>query len=371
MRILVTGGAGFIGSHTVDHLIENGHSVVILDNLDPQVHGPNRAVPPWLNKEAPLLTGDIRDKRSVDRALDSVDWVLHLAARVGVGQSLYQIQEYMGVNTLGTAILLEAIAERKDQIKKVVVASSMSIYGEGPGNCEKCGFVPMPIRDLRLFAKGEWSPICPVCQGPVDPCPIDEDRILRPTTPYAIGKQDQEQLTLSVCKAYGISALALRYFNVFGSRQSLNNPYTGVGAIFSSLLLSGKTPTVFEDGMQSRDFIHVSDIALANRLALESDAQDMALNIASGHSITILEVAEILAQSIAPHIKPLINHKYRAGDIRHCFGNIEKAKKYIGFEPQKKFSDSISELIKWVKMQEAVNNEDDPILELKTRGLTT
>ena len=354
MNILVTGGAGFIGSHIVDELIERGHRVRVLDALVEQVHG--GAGPQHLNPDAEFLQGDVCDSEVVDHALEGVDVVYHKAAEVGVGQSMYEIARYVKANDLGTAVLLEAVVKRRPQIKKLVVASSMSIYGEGAYACDSCGPVLPKLRTLPQLLERDWEINCPQCGAKTKPVPTNEDKPLIPSSVYAISKQDQEQFCLVVGRAYDIPVVALRYFNVYGPRQALSNPYTGVCAIFSGRLLNDQAPMVFEDGEQTRDFVHVSDIVQANMLVLETDKADyQALNIGTGFPISISEIALMLARGLGKDIHPEVTGKYREGDIRHCVADISRARALLGYEPRVKLADGIPELLEWVRQQQAEN----------------
>ena len=353
-NILVTGGAGFIGSHIVDALIDRGHRVRVLDALVEQVHG--GAGPQYLNPKAEFLQGDVCDADLVDRALDGIEVVYHKAAEVGVGQSMYEIGRYVRANDFGTAVLLEAIVKRRPQIKKLVVASSMSIYGEGAYACDKCGPVQPKLRPLSQLLDRDWEINCPQCGAKAKPVPTNEDKPLFPSSVYAISKQDQEQFCLVVGRAYDIPVVALRYFNVYGPRQALSNPYTGVCAIFSGRLLNDESPMIFEDGEQTRDFVHVSDIVQANMLALETDKADYeAVNIGTGSPISVSNISLMLAQGLHKDIKPQITAKYREGDIRHCVADISRARKLLGYEPKVKLADGIPELLDWVRQQQAEN----------------
>ncbi|MFQ6098429.1 MAG: NAD-dependent epimerase/dehydratase family protein, partial [Armatimonadota bacterium] len=335
MNILVTGGAGFIGSHLVDALVERGHRVRVLDNLEPQVHGPDRAVPAYLNREAELIVGDVTRRDEILCALDGVEVVFHEAAVVGVGQSMYEVRRYMYANTIGTATLLDVLANEKHQVRKLVVASSMSAYGEGAYDCQQCGQVFPDVREEDALAHGDWEMKCPNCGRNAEPRPTLETKPLGPTSPYAISKRDQEELCLAIGRAYDIPTVALRYFNVYGPRQALSNPYTGVAAIFISRMLNGQPPIIFEDGLQSRDFVHVSDIVQANLLAMTQDAADYhAINVGSGQPITILDVARALGEALGFDSPPIIEGKFRAGDIRHCFSDISQARRLLGYEPK-------------------------------------
>lgn len=371
-RVLVTGGAGFIGSHLVDELIRRGYAVRILDNLEPQVHGKAQKLPSYLNGEAEFLRGDIRDIEAVGKALEGVEVVIHLAAAVGVGQSMYEIPRYVEVNSLGCANLLHLLVRRRDGLKKVIVASSMSNYGEGKYSCRNCGVVfPRPRRKEQL-AKKEWEVRCPQCDVALTPLPTDEEKPLYPTSVYAVTKRDHEEMVMSVSAAYRIPAVALRYFNVYGVRQSLSNPYTGVAAIFSSRILNGGNPLIFEDGFQSRDFIHVSDVVEANLLALESDRGDGGVfNVGTGHRTTMTELAEMLIEEFGAtgRLYPETTQTFRAGDIRHCYADISKIKAGLGFEPKVRFLDGVKELARWARLQQADDRLPDAIDELVAHKL--
>ena len=368
-NVLVTGGAGFIGSHLVDALVERGHRVRVLDALVPQVHGED-AGPTYLNPAAEFIQGDVCDKQLVDDALEDIDVVFHEAAEVGVGQSMYEIQRYVRANDLGTAVLLEAILERRPQIKKLIVASSMSIYGEGAYTCPGCGLVAPQLRPVEQLLERRWEVECPKCGQLLAPAPTSEEKPLFPTSVYAVTKQDQEQFCLAVGRSYGIPAVALRYFNVYGTRQALSNPYTGVCAIFSARLLNGNRPMVFEDGEQSRDFVHVSDIVQANLRALESDrANYQAINVGTGVATSIRTVSRLLAEGLGLDLEPEIVAKYREGDIRHCVADISKARALLGYEPQVSLERGIPELLSWVRAQAAKDQVASATAELESRQL--
>ena len=368
-NVLVTGGAGFIGSHLVDALVERGHRVRVLDARVSQVHGEN-AAPAYLNPDAEFIQGDVCDRQLVDKALDGIDVVYHEAAEVGVGQSMYEIERYVRANDLGTAVLLEAILERRPQIKKLVVASSMSIYGEGAYSCESCGAVAPQLRPVEQLLNRDWEIKCPNCGKQLSPALTSEEKPLFPTSVYAVTKQDQEQFCLAVGRSYGIPAVALRYFNVYGTRQALSNPYTGVCAIFSARLLNKNRPLVFEDGEQSRDFVHVSDIVQANLLALETDRADyQAINVGTGRATSIREVSRLLADGLGVDLEPEIVGKYREGDIRHCVADISKAKSLLGYEPRVMLERGIPELLTWVKEQAARDEVETATAELESRQL--
>ena len=370
MNILVTGGAGFVGSHLVDALLAAGHTVRVLDNLDPQVHGPGGVAPAFVSAKAELQIGDVRDRAAVDRALDGVEVVFHLAAAVGVGQSMYQIEHYCSVNTIGAAVLLEAIVERRGQIQKMLVASSMSLYGEGAYRTAKGALVYPALRPESALAARQFEHMGPEGEALV-PVGTPEDKPLLPTSIYAITKRDQEEMFLATGAAYGIPATALRYFNIYGTRQSLSNPYTGVVAIFSSRLLNRNRPLIFEDGHQSRDLVHVSDIVRANLLAMESDAGNGGVyNVGTGRPTSILQVAETLAAELGFGEPPDIVGKFRSGDIRHCYADTSRIEAELGYAAQVSLEDGMRELLDWLRTQEATDSVESAAAELERRGLT-
>jgi dTDP-L-rhamnose 4-epimerase len=367
--VFVTGGAGFIGSHIVELLLERGYRVRVYDKLVEQVHG-EAAAPRYVPPDAEFVQADMRDSDALRRALDGVSLVLHQAAEVGVGQSMYEIVRYVDANTGGTAVLLELLANEPHTVEKIVVASSMSIYGEGAYHCGEHGEVHPRLREDAQLAARDWDVRCPLCGAPADPLPTREDKPLFPTSIYAISKLDQELMCLSVGAAYSIPVVALRYFNTYGQRQAISNPYTGVAAIFSGRLLNGNPPLIFEDGEQRRDFVHVTDIARANILALESDrANGQVLNIGTGRPSSVLDVAETLARLLGLEIAPEVVAKYRAGDIRHCYADISRARELLGFEPRVAFEDGMAGLVEWLADQEAVDRVGVAAAELEQRGL--
>ena len=370
-HVLVTGGAGFVGSHLVDALVARGHRVRVLDSLEQQVHGSHDQAPTYLNRKAELVRGSITDAAAVAGALDGIDIVFHQAALVGVGQSMYDIARYCRVNTGGAAVVLEEIVKRRRQIHKVVVASSMSVYGEGAYRTQQ-GEVRSPrLRSRVLLERGEWEMRDPVTGEHLAAVPTPETKQLHPTSVYAVTKRDHEELFLSVGYAYRIPTVALRYFNIYGERQALSNPYTGVAAIFSSRVLNGQPPIIFEDGLQSRDLVHVSDIVQANLLSLETDRADyQPINVGSGRPTTVRQVAEaILATLGRPDLKPQVLCKFREGDIRHCYADISLARQLLGYEPKVAFAEGVQQLVAWVRSQQAVDRFDQAHQELVARGL--
>ncbi|MGY4158493.1 dTDP-L-rhamnose 4-epimerase [Bradyrhizobium sp. USDA 4461] len=366
-RVLITGGAGFIGSHAADALLAAGHEVRLLDNLSPQVHGADGERPPYLNKDADLIVGDITDGCAIERALRGVDKVLHLASSVGVGQSMYDIASYVRTNELGTAQLLQALS--RCPVERLVVASSMSVYGEGLYRVVDHGAHAVGDRSINQLRDGEWE-LRDGAGRSLEPVPTPESKPPCLSSIYALNKYAQERMCLITGKAYGIPTVALRFFNVFGPRQALSNPYTGVLAIFAARLLNNRSPLVFEDGLQRRDFVHVSDVARACSLALESNHVSSIFNIGSGQSRTILSVAKSLAEVMGrTDIAPEITGKHRVGDIRHCFADIGKAAAELRFTPSVTFEDGLDELSSYLADQIADDHAERAREELSRRGL--
>lgn len=367
-RVLVTGGAGFIGSYVVDELLAAQYDVTVLDSLLPQVHGLLDKRPAYLNPNAEFLLGDVRDPAVLRRALKGADAVIHLAARVGVGQSMYEIANYTESNDCGTAILMEALLERP--VERLVVASSMSIYGEGLSRNSAGALVSPTTRQLEQLKRGQWAPLDENGER-LSPVPTPEWKRPDLASVYALGKFVQERMCHLVAQAYGIGATALRFFNVYGPRQALSNPYTGVLAIFASRLLNGRPPLVFEDGQQRRDFVHVKDVAHCCRLALEAEgAAGRTFNVASGRDYTIQQIAELLAEKMGmSQLRPQITSRYRVGDIRHCFADISEAQSVLGYQPCVSLPDGIGDLVEWVASQVAVDRVDQATDELVRRGL--
>jgi dTDP-L-rhamnose 4-epimerase len=367
MKTLVTGGAGFIGTHLVQRLLDAGDEIVILDSLEEQVHaGETPLVPDGVT----LHVGDVGDAEIVDRALEGVDRVVHLAAAVGVGQSMYEIARYTQKNTMATAVFLERLVARDPRPSRLVVASSMSIYGEGEYVCPEHGRrAPHPRPETQLIAR-EWEVRCPDCGQTLEPVPTSESKPLIPTSIYAINKRDHEEMSIVTGSAYGIPTVALRFFNVYGPGQALSNPYTGVAAIFASRLLNGNPPAIFEDGEQSRDFIHVSDIVEGVLCALTSEqAAGHAVNLGTGRRCTINDVARILGEGLKVTDEPKRLQQYRAGDIRHCFADVTAAQELLGFRAATSLEDGMNDLLQWLLSQEADDRVDQATTELTRRGL--
>ncbi len=366
-NVLVTGGAGFIGSHLVDELVRLGHAVEVIDNLEPQVH---RGKPDYLSPKARYHFKDIREKGVLSNLLRDAEAVFHLASMVGVGQSMYQITRYVDTNVGGTAQLLQALVDTDHDVKKFVVASSMSIYGEGASECPSCGLVHPPLRSEAQLARREWEIRCPECGGPTRPAPTAENKPLAPNSTYAVTKRDQEELCLTTGRAFGIPTVALRFFGVYGPRQSLDNPYTGVCAIFQSRIKNGKPPVIFEDGEQSRDFVSVHDIVQACLHAMEKSSPDgEAVNVGSGRKLTINEVAHVLLKLHGSPLEPRVERRFRAGDVRHCYADISKARKLLGYDPKISFEEGMAELVGWSQGQRARDDFDEAYRELRNQGL--
>jgi dTDP-L-rhamnose 4-epimerase len=367
-RVLITGGAGFVGSHVADDLLDAGYGVRVLDNLAVQVHGTRARQPAYLAREVEFIRGDVRDAEAMSRALENVDAVFHFAAVVGVGQSMYEIANYTSTNSQGTAVLLEALAQRP--VERLVIASSMSIYGEGLYRTRDGSLVEGRERTLDQLRGHDWE-VRHRNGEPLIPVPTPESKCPALPSVYAICKFHQERLCMTVGRAYGIDTVALRFFNIFGTRQALSNPYTGVLAIFASRFLNNKPPLVNEDGKQRRDFVHVRDIAQACRLALETpEAADKVFNIGSGRNYSILEIAEEMARALGKkELEPEIVGKCRVGDIRNCFADISRARKILGFKPRVSLEEGLAELAGWLEGQIAIDRVDHAVRELNLRGL--
>lgn len=366
-RVLITGGAGFIGSHLADHLLERGWTVRALDVLDEQVHGPEGVRPDYLDPDVELVVGSVTDPAAVRYSLDAVDAVVHLAARVGVGQSMYEPAAYTDTNTLGTAVLLEEL--ERQPIRRLVVASSMSVYGEGAYRDPDGAMLTGVRRERARLEARQWDPVD--AEGsPLTPIPTPESKSPDLSSLYALTKHDQERMCLLFGRAYDVPTVALRLFNVYGTRQALSNPYTGVLAIFASRLLNGRPPLVFEDGRQQRDFVHVHDVARAFRLALEVDGvADEVLNVGGGRAYTIREVARRLARVMGVEIEPRITGEYRTGDVRHCFADPSRARSVLDFEARVDFDEGLARLARWLDGRSATDRVDEAKEELTKRGL--
>jgi dTDP-L-rhamnose 4-epimerase len=366
--VLITGGAGFIGSHVADALLARGYRVRVLDNLSEQVHGSASGFPGYLDPAVETIEGDVRDRRAVEKALKNVNAVFHFASAVGVGQSMYQIERYIDINNRGTAVLLEALARHR--VAKLLVASSMSIYGEGLYR-DPSGAVYSPSpRALTQLKSGQWD-LLDERGGILEPVPTPEHKTPMPESIYALSKYDQEMMCLLFGRAYEMPVVALRFFNAYGERQALSNPYTGVLAIFAARYLNGKSPVIFEDGQQLRDFLHVRDLAMGCALALECDAaRDQVFNLGGGQAYSVLEVALRLGKVLGKEaLEPQISGNYRAGDIRNCFADITKAGRVLGYRPQVQLDAGLTELAQWLEGRIDEDRSEAAVAELRHHGL--
>jgi dTDP-L-rhamnose 4-epimerase len=368
-KVLITGGAGFIGSHVADELLANGYQVRVLDTLAAQVHGDSGRRPDYLDPEVEVVVGDVTDRDALTKALQGVDAVYHFAAAVGVGQSMYEVAHYTRVNNLGTAVLLEALIARP--LERLVIASSMSLYGEGLYRSTAGELRVAGERSLDQLRRGDWE-LHDDDGSVLQPVPTPESKPPALASVYALSKFDQERMCLMIGRAYQMPVVALRFFNAYGPRQALSNPYTGVLAIFAARLLNDNPPKIFEDGLQQRDFVSVYDVARACRLALQAPgAAGEVFNVGSGQACTVREVAARLAKVLGKEgIEPEIIGKYRVGDIRHCFSDIGKAQRVLGYAPQVTLNDGMAELAAWLESQAAVDRVAQASAELTARGLT-
>jgi len=369
--ILVTGGAGYIGSHLVDALVGRDYRVTVLDNLEPQVHR-SGTWPSYANAKAKYVKGDVRDRSVFEPLVLASQAVVHFGAAVSVGQSMYQVDRYVDVNTRGTALLLDILVNSKHKVEKVLVASSIGVYGEGAYQCAIHGAVAPTIRAEQQLASRDWEQHCPYCGTHVKSVPTPEDKALYRDNIYSMTKYHQEEMVLLIGKTYGIPSVAPRFFNVYGPRQSLSNPYAGVAAIWLSRLLNGKQPIVFEDGGQLRDFVSIHDVVDCLVLMLEKPGADyLPINVGSGETITILEIATLLARLLGSSIEPQITQTGRKFDIRHNTADITRARETLGFAPKVSLETGFSELIQWAKTTPdvAVDFFDKAMQELHDKGL--
>ena len=372
-NILITGGAGFIGSNLTVKLVSKGYNVTILDNLSKQIHGENQDSTLYnsIKDKATFILGDVCNKSDWQKALRNQDSVIHLAAETGTGQSMYEITRYNEVNIIGTAHLLNILANQEHTIEKILIASSRSIYGEGKYLCHNHGVTFPNERNAADMAKGNFNPICNKCNKELILKATDENSKIHPSSIYGITKQQQEQMILLMGKALKIPAVALRYQNVYGPGQSLSNPYTGILSIFSTRLLNGNDIDIYEDGEESRDFVFIDDVVDATVLALEKkEANHQIFNVGSGVATTVLEVANTLKKLYASNVNINISGKYRLGDIRHNYADLSKIKNVLGFHPKFNFRTGISEFVNWVKTQNIQEDKyENSIKELKQKGL--
>ncbi len=375
MKILITGGAGFIGSSLALALIAEGHKVTVLDNLSEQIHGANPETESELyNKisgKVTFIKGDVTLKQDWENAIADNEVIVHLAAETGTGQSMYQIKKYTDVNIGGTALMLDLLANTKHQVKKIIIASSRAIYGEGKYFAEKAGFVyPLSRKNEDMLA-GNFEV---TYEGIVEPLQVyatDEESKIHPTSVYGITKQNQEQMVMIVCPTLNIAAVAFRYQNVYGPGQSLKNPYTGILSIFSTLIKNNKPISIFEDGQESRDFVFISDVVDATIAGIENPAADnQVFNVGTGVATTVLEVATTLVKNYGTDVPVTITGSFRLGDIRHNYADMSKIKRLLGFEPKINFEDGIQQFTNWVNQQSILPSKyDESIKEMKAKGL--
>ena len=373
-NILISGGAGFIGSNLALKLVSLGYNVRVLDNLSPQIHTnskENSKLYQSIKGKVTFINGDVRNRKDWQKAIANSTVIVHLAAETGTGQSMYQIEKYVQVNCGGTAIMLDILANEKHTIKKVVVASSRAIYGEGKYHCESHGEMYPSEREDTQMSNGQFEPLCSICKRPLSMLATDEDSKIHPSSIYGVTKSDQEQMILLTCKSLGISAIALRYQNVFGPGQSLSNPYTGILSIFSTRILNNNTINIFEDGKESRDFVFIDDVVNATVLAIQDNKlKSCSLNVGSGVSTTVQMVADSLKKLYKSDVDIKISGNYRLGDIRHNKADISKIKKLLVFSPKVSFEDGLKQFVDWVKKQEVNSDKyEKSISEMKDKGL--
>ena len=370
-NILITGGAGFIGIHLSTKLVEIGHRVTVLDNLSKQVHGPMKQIHKQLENNVNFIKGDVRYIADWEKALKKSQIIIHLAAETGTGQSMYKIKKYNDVNSGGTAILLDILANTKHSVEKVIIASSRAVYGEGKYHCKFHNYVYPSERSEREMIKGNFELNCPECGGEIKVVPTDENSCMLPQSFYAITKLNQEMMVRNICNALGIPFVIFRYQNVYGPGQSLKNPYTGILSIFSTRIKNKKSIPIFEDGKESRDFVYISDVVRATILGVENkNANGRIFNVGSGERTSILEVAKSLQREYRSNSDIRITGQFRKGDIRHNVADITKIKNELDFSPSYSFSRGIKEFVKWVENQDiAINKFDKSIKDLEERGL--
>jgi dTDP-L-rhamnose 4-epimerase len=369
-KVLVTGGAGFIGSHTANALLARGHSVRVLDVLDPQVHGSEPRFPESLPADVECLRGDVRNPDDVGRALRGVDIVFHLAARTGVGQSMYDVRDYVDVNCTGTATVLEGLAKSRRDIQRLVLSSSRAVYGEGTHRCPAHGEVHPDARPRERLEQGRFEVLCPVCSAEVMSVPTAEDRPLKPVSIYGATKKHQEELCTQVAVTYGIPLTILRYFNVYGSGQCLGNPYSGVLSIFYSQLRTRQPIALYERGEARRDFVHVSDVVAANLGAMDADVTpSTAVNIGSGAMTAIRDVVNAIGTVTGQRPEARETTQFRVGDIHACVADVRRAAELLGFVPRVDLESGIREFLRWAEGEEPRNLYQKSVSELNRYGL--
>ncbi len=370
-NVLITGGAGFIGSNLALKLISKGYEITVLDNLSEQIHGNDSDLLKSIEGKVKFIKGDVRNADDWEKALIDQDIVVHLAAETGTGQSMYEVQKYVDVNINGTALFLDYLVNREHAVKKVIIASSRAVYGEGKYSCEKHGIIYPNERKENDLLKGEFEPKCPVCNTNLIVLPTDENSKIHPSSVYGITKQNQEQMVLNVCQSINIPAVAFRYQNVYGPGQSLKNPYTGILSIFSTQIKNGNDLNIFEDGLESRDFVFIDDVVDATILGIEKEEADFEVfNVGSGKGTTVLEVAEFLKKYYQSDINIKISGNFRLGDIRHNVADLSKIENKLGFHAKVDFQSGIKQFAGWVNQQEIQEDHyAESIQELKEKGL--
>lgn len=375
MRVLITGGAGFIGSNIALKLSKKGYKVTVLDTLSEQIHGANpESTSPLYQKikdKVDFIKGDVNNREDLEKALVDVDYVIHLAAETGTGQSMYEIKKYVDTNIGGTALLLDILTNTEHHVKRIVVAESRAVYGEGKYHCPNCGDVYPYERTNENLAKGDFECKCPKCGGEVDLIATTEDSAIHPSSVYGISKQVQGQLVHLVCKSIGVESVSFRYQNVYGPGQSLTNPYTGILSIFSTRIKNGNGINIFEDGKETRDFVYIEDVVDATILGMEvPEANGHVFNVGTGIATDVLTVANTLCEKYGINVPIIVSGNYRLGDIRHNFADITAARQILGFEPKWSFSDGIEQFTNWVNQQEVnEDNYETSIEEMKKKGL--
>jgi dTDP-L-rhamnose 4-epimerase len=370
-RVLITGGAGFIGSNLANKLVAKGYEVTVLDNLSEQIHGTYSDLLATIKDKVHFIKGDVRNLGDWKKALESQEIVVHLAAETGTGQSMYEVQKYVDVNVNGTAIFLDYLVNQKHDVKKVVIASSRAIYGEGKYKCEEHGFIYPEERKETDLANGEFEPKCPVCNKDLTLCGTDENSKIHPSSVYGITKQNQEQMVMNVCKSIGIPAVGFRYQNVYGPGQSLKNPYTGILSIFSTQIKNGNNINIFEDGKESRDFVFIDDVVKATILGIEKEEANFnVFNVGNGVGTTVFEVAQTLKRLYGAEVAINESGNFRIGDIRHNYADLTFIKEKIGFEPDYDFQKGVEKFVNWVNEQEVQEDQySKSIEEMKSKGL--
>lgn len=370
-KILITGGAGFIGSNIAIKLVSKGYKVTVLDNLSEQIHGSDGIIPSNIRYKVNFIKGDVTNKGNWKEALKGQDAVIHLAAETGTGQSMYEIEKYANTNIIGTALLLDYLTNEKHSVKKIIVASSRAIYGEGKYKCVQHGDVYPESRKDSDMQNGAFELKCPFCGAELSLMPTDEDSKINPSSIYGITKYNQEQMVLTVGKSLNIPSVVFRYQNVYGPGQSLSNPYTGILSIFSTSIKNKNDINIFEDGKESRDFVFIDDVVDATILGLEKEAADYEVfNVGSGKATDVLTVANTLKKAYGENIEITVSGNYRLGDIRHNYAELLKIKNKLGFVPKVAFHDGIEKFVKWVEKQDVmIDNYEKSILEMKEKGL--